>query len=551
MTELEKTVAEMLMRNLLGRIKPVEAHFELPGGILSLQEITALKIVLGQQEEQVNLNAGNISADIHQSKKPIVSLVLDCLSAEENDAALLCIDFGTAFSKAAIWRRNSVVPTPLPLGHGSDPTSSGLLVDSAAYISDGKILFGPSAIDRYRREDDIERSLFASPKELLTHDVSRLDIDRPQRSVDPTGLLSSRDLLTLYLGYLTAIVCQVLPTDIPRTVKRRYAAPGWNNAQAHMSGSEMGLAARSLGDFLVDAQILADTIDISEWRDGLLVSRAAAIMLAIRGNREDRSDKNIRFVERAVLEAVAAGSGIQDRFKNKRPQVLIVDVGAGTTDIGAFKFVLPGRGEAVVAPYRDGMRAVQMAGNLVDDALIELATAKIKLPSDSFASRMFKRRLRNVISDRKSHLCSAGSTIIDILDAPPVSIELPELVDTPAVANFVIKFKAAVTSALDSTGASFRGFENENVVVFSGGGSMLPFLRDIFSKPLQTQSGLVGFRVDDAVPSWVENAPPEVETLYPQLAVSTGGCSPHLPTERQVVGDTGRPAPIVLGPVYR
>jgi molecular chaperone HscA len=274
-------------------------------------------------------------------------------------------------------------------------------------------------------------------------------------------------------------------------------------------------------------------------------------MVAIRAHRTTRAGGNPPFIERAVLEAVAAASGIRDRFPNKRPQVLVVDVGAGTTDIGVFKFVVPKNGEMIVAPYRGGMRAVQTAGNDLDAALIGLAVSKLGLPEDCEPLRRFKRRLRDIIRTTKARLCEDGTVEIDVADAPRISIELAELIATPLVAHYLKSFGVAVQQALENTGASFRSLRDDSVVVFSGGGGSLPFLVDAFKAPVQLASGPVHFAVDNAVPAWVSTTVPDITAVYPQIAVATGGCSPFLPTERHIVDDTSDPGVRTMEPMYR
>lgn len=541
-----KGEAEIIVRSLLGRLRAHDGRFELPDGAISSLEMEALALLSA------------ISTATPPSEPPAspqhsaADLDTSCLDADCDDSAVMCIDFGTAFSKAAIWRNGATIPAPLDLARGADPARSGVLLDSAAYISDGKIFFGPAAVERYRLEDAPARALFSSPKELLTHEVARLDLERPGIAVDPTGLFTSRALLTLYLGYLTAVACAVLPDGIRRSVKRRYAAPGWDNAQADTKSAEMGIAARSLGDLLVDAQILADTVDIAEWRAGLDVQVASALGTAIRNQRNSRGSSAVPFIERAVLEAVAAGSGIRDRFENKRPQVLVIDVGAGTTDIGVFKFVNAIDGRGVCAPYAGGMRAIQTAGNQLDEALIGLAVQKVGIAADSEAARRFSRRLKSTVRDAKATLCENGAVEIEILDFPVARIELPEFVKTPIVSHYLGQFQSAVVQALEGSGASFRSFSDDSVVVFTGGGGSLPFLREIFDrKPVTLAAGPAYFLVDDGVPEWVGRTLPDVSQVFPQVAVATGGCSPYLPQEARTAGDTSSAGARTLTSFYK
>ncbi len=544
---MERREAELLIRSVVGRLKRSGDQYDLPGAVLSVEEVVALRMLADMPLQ----NGPAVPQLPNADAEPAVQLDLSCLERPADADVMLCIDFGTAYSKAAIWREGQDHPVPLDLLAAAEPGTSGVILDSVAYVTRGRLLFGSKASSTFAHEDDPARRMFESPKELLTHEMARLEVDRPAREIDPTGLFSSRDLLTLYLGYLTAVVCEALPRGVPRNVRRRYAAPGWNDAQADVATAGMGAAARGLGDLLVDAQILADTIPIADWREGLDVGTAAAVMLALRSSRTQRPVGAVPMVERAVLEAVAAGSGMMDRFRNRRPQVLVVDVGAGTTDVGFFKYVMRNDGGAFVAPYSGGMKAVKKAGRAVDDALTWLASQRVGLPADSDALRRFQRRFRSAVRDYKARLCEDGAVEIDVQDAPRFELELPQLEETPLIRTFVGEFRGAVEAALTGSGRRFSVARDDNVVVFSGGGRSLPFLRKVFSGALQTDGGHANFQQDDARPSWVGRAIPDVTTVFPQIAVATGGCAPFLPTELQTVTDTHDPGARTLRTIYK
>lgn len=108
---MEKNEAELLIRSLLGRLKPVDSRFELPGGALSAEDCAALKMLAGIEEGDTE----EIPGPGGKPSKPAVELALDCLTAELDGKAVLCIDFGMAYSKAAVWRDGASIPVPLDL----------------------------------------------------------------------------------------------------------------------------------------------------------------------------------------------------------------------------------------------------------------------------------------------------------------------------------------------------------------------------------------------------------------------------------------------------
>lgn len=548
---MDQERAKELVANLLDRLTFVGGRYELPGGVISAKERAALALLAEVDNEDLTISeqsAPSPAAPAIITRR--ISLSDDCLSSPRDESGLLCIDFGTAFSKAAVWLDGEDAPIPLDLGGAA---GGGLTTDSAAFISDGHLFFGPAAVRRHGEEGDINRSLFASPKEHLTHDHARFQADKPSIEVDPTGLFRTRDLLALYLGYLTSLAGERMEAlGVGRHVIRRFAAPGWGDAQISKSTPHFDAVSAQLKHLLIDAQILADTLPAAAWREGLDVGIARSALDELAVISSDRRE-SATFVERSVLEAVAAATGVQDKLINSRPQVLVVDVGAGTTDIGAFKYNVNKDG-AKVSAYRDGLRALRTAGNRLDDGLIELAWSKLGLAADSQLQPTHARKLRPAVRDLKRDLFGIGSVRIDVDGFDTVTIERDEFCKTKVVAFFAKSFENQVKDALNSAGIGSRNFlqtNQPNVAVFTGGGGSLPFLRDVFATPIELADGKASFEIQDPIPEWVDSYTSDVAAVFPQLAVSTGGCSPFLPDEKGSVIDTTLAGSRSLEPTYR
>lgn len=549
---MDQDKAKEYVQNLLDRLALVNGRFELPGGVISARERAALAVLADFQDDASPIIDPVVSPVLAAPAivSPRVSLSDDCLNSGHDDSALLCIDFGTAYSKAAIWREGEDAPIPIDLGGA---TGGGLTSDSAAYITDGHIFFGPTAVRKHAEEGDISRQLFASPKEHLTHDHARFQADKPATDVDPTSLFRTRDLLALYLGYLTSLIGErVEALGIGRHVIRRFAAPGWGDAQISKTTPHFEAVSAQLKHLLIDAQILADTLPDAAWRQGLDVATARAALDSLAEMSSERRE-GANFVERPVLEAVAAATGVHDKLINTRPQMLVVDVGAGTTDIGAFKYNVNENG-AKVSAYRNGLRAIRTAGNRLDDALIELAWSKLGLAADSQLQLTHARKLRAGVRGVKQDLFGSGAVRVDVDGFDVVNIESHEFCATKIVSYFARTFEEQVKNALNSAGIGSRNFlktNQPNVVVFTGGGGSLPFLRDVFAKPIELSEGKAIFEIQDPIPEWVDSYTSDVAEVFPQLAVSTGGCSPLLPDEKGSVADTTIAAPRSLAPNYR
>ncbi|MBI3438148.1 MAG: hypothetical protein HY054_05760 [Proteobacteria bacterium] len=152
----------------------------------------------------------------------------------------LCIDFGTAFSKAAVAPSNSWnhfepgLIRPLMLG-GENQGANTFLLPSAVFVDDERVLFGPAAIARAAALADQKRAALKSFKTLLSvSDLDRALNTRLPTSIDPHHHFSMGDLITLYLAYLGASIDRAIAADpvLERfaAFSRRYAAPAWRGA---------------------------------------------------------------------------------------------------------------------------------------------------------------------------------------------------------------------------------------------------------------------------------------------------------------------------------
>lgn len=541
--------AREFVENFLDRLEQDGAKYKLPGGTLTAREVEAFRAL----------------ADIHKptdqlDEPPIIqpqlavehTINLGCLSEKCDDNKILCVDFGTAFSKAAIWDQSEKKPNPLPIGQGlsADP----LLIDSVVYIGQDKIFFGPKAVREYVADSDGDRKIFTSPKELLNLDYETIQTQRPSAGVDPHKIFKNKDLLILFLGYLTALTKRELASiEIIKPVLRRFAAPGWGDAQQNLGGERFDMLVDQMSRFLAEAQILADSFEIDLWLEGIEVSQAKSAISQLSAI-SDAELLKAPFIERPVLEVTAAASSIKEKLLNKRPQVVVVDVGAGTTDIGAFKYVGSDE-EPKFAAYKRGLAALDMAGNRLDDAFKSAVRKVLDLGDNSTASPKLERELTQNIHRYKKELFSKGSVTVSISGLPDVIIQEKEFTKSPIVKNFQKKFREKVTELLNKAdgagGASFTDISSDNYVVFTGGGGGLRFLHDVFNEGFEIDAGRAIFERIDLRPSWLDDASEAVQSVFPQIAVSVGGASPDLPKVLPTIGDTSKALTRTIRPIYK
>ena len=95
----------------------------------------------------------------------------------------LCLDFGTAMSKAFAWDKESDTPKPLRIGHAAgEPASSPYAISSAVFISrDGIAFVGQEAVVLAATTDPERHGIFLSIKDILTvNPMNALEESRAQ-----------------------------------------------------------------------------------------------------------------------------------------------------------------------------------------------------------------------------------------------------------------------------------------------------------------------------------------------------------------------------------
>ena len=147
----------------------------------------------------------------------------------------LCIDFGTAYSKAAAapagaWSRfDPASVRPLMLG-GAEAAGNPFLLDSAVFVDDERVLLGRLAVARADELAGSKRSALKSFKTLLSvSDLDRALNTNAPGSIDPHRIFQMRDLIVIYLAYLLASIDRAAAQDPmlarAESIAHRYAAP--------------------------------------------------------------------------------------------------------------------------------------------------------------------------------------------------------------------------------------------------------------------------------------------------------------------------------------
>ena len=466
---------------------------------LTGRELAALARLLGAPEGSNTSHqppATTSTAPISQR-----SLQLDGYDDEVPDDVLMCLDFGTSFSKSFAVDNRSGGPTliDLPIGSG-DSGREKYFAYSDMLIEGGHIFFGSQARSRVS-ESDTGR-IIDSPKQLLTMsgDTTELRHSKLDKIKDPHQSFSRRDIILLYLSYLNFISeSRLEEAGHSINTQRRFTHPAWNND--FREGNK-----REMESMMAEAIVLSRTIG-SDICDGLSVETARSLLDAI--NQVDEARLPNKLVVGAVREATAAGAGaLLATDEGVRQGYIIVDVGAGTTDIAGFIVVTNANtGQMKVWEVAPAAQAIRFAGNLLDQHLTNLILGRAKFVDGTSESTALKSHLRREVRTYKETLFNEGHVVIELPNDNTLTFELEDFLSSDEVQHFENKLRDTVSKAVRSMEAAAKDVK----LVATGGGAKLPMVRRLTETPLQLDGGE---RVSASPAAAMSD---ELRLLYPDL----------------------------------
>src|SRR5450759_1560685 len=171
-------------------------------GPISLQEREALGFLL----EQFGVDLSNVTTDMGQIQPiaapailPEITLNLhaNSLQTAEDQEVIMCLDFGTAMSKAFAMHSGNGKPIGLELGKHSGYTEAVYAMPSSVFISsNGRVFLGHEANAQSLQDRTPGRRRFDSPKQersqgIMT-DLSSVPV--PQ-AVNPSGVPFTKEEL--------------------------------------------------------------------------------------------------------------------------------------------------------------------------------------------------------------------------------------------------------------------------------------------------------------------------------------------------------------------
>lgn len=486
---------------------------------------------------------------------PKVPLVLNSVERDEvtDPKVLMCLDFGTAMSKAFA----TVFPDRyLDLELGKEAGRQGYTLPSSVFIGDdGKAYFGFEAIEMSQDLVDSGRERLDSIKGWLSlRREGNLDGDACllQKAMNPTDYkLTQGDLIRIYLAYLTDMAEKALSSQFasadPRHSKRRFARPCWPDpAQAKWADKQM----RTM---LAEAQILADTFS-GRWSGGIRVAelKGAVDQIKSLGKRPDY------LIDDGVPEPVAVAAGAIADSENLRDAFMVVDVGAGTTDFGLFISThKPEDDELRVFQVPASIQGLMQAGDKVDGLLRGFIAGREAIDPSDTSGKLILADLTRKIRGLKEALFKSGQLEYALADGTVGKVQLNEFLADEKVQRFGQAVEAGFKKALEAVDETWlRWLAMDGVrlhVVLTGGSSPLPMMQALGKGPIDVKGHRILRQAVDPTPEWMKDMPDELLTVYPQLAVAIGGAAETMPetlTAPPVFGGGGLRSGYVAGRLH-
>ena len=536
---------KLLLENLLDRLD-ADAGSDQPRfrSIVSDKEREALRSLLNGPDEgprPPKPPPGPVKPPI--APKPGPTLVTKALQYKESPAPewTLCLDFGTAKSKAFAATNVEEDPEllPLPIGKAdNDMDGSMHEVSSSIWIADDGLLFvGSEAVKRGIDYGNSTRRRLDSLKQEISQlhpesDHSRLE-RRLAKEVDPTSTLTYSDAIVIYLGYLTDLATTELernPQVGTRYIQRRFTLPWWEKDQRQWAGE-------FLSKSLVHAQLLADTIQ-NEWRSGIRVDRIKSMLHEATKHDEQLAWMVLTEPESGVLEALAAASARIWNDSYARNMMLVVDVGAGTTDISLFWVVQEARnGQSERSskvldsfhrawPIEPCGTAIRQAGDTLDSLLMKELLERANLGEDwDLRRRVRDGILRNSVRRLKERLFETGEITEVLVNDRRVQLTKDEFMDLKGVKSFEQQICEEIGRLLVKVHESWEKAPKHGItLVLTGGGSSLPMIRNLAGRRWTIGKQEITCQLATSVPPAVEDRFSSAFVReYPRLSVAMGG----------------------------
>jgi|GEM_PF-1355826 len=416
--------------------------------------------------------------------------------------AIVCVDFGTSSIRAAL--RDDDDDETLPLAIAGDDGIDDASIPSAILVPKGakEIFFGQEALRQARLLG--EPAFFtASPKKwFFEAEIGALD----QPPIENLGL-TRMELVAALVAHAGAAIHRTVHDELgsrARQAEYRLSHPIWPQSVRPLADRAYASLARLLhqnaGKNLGQRMKLRD---LHVWRDKYRPGERPQTAAA-------KPD---------VAEPVAAAMElIGDPRRNDLSVTLIVDVGAGTTDVAAFRSRVPDE-RAVDVPRTLYLlkppASVFKAGDTIDQVVLNLVKNRIS-PSQKQALAEFVVDIRRY----KEELFKNESVR---LPGSRGTLKLEDLESSPEIQDMALAVESVVQNLLETITVVPRHDRDERLdIIFAGGGAGIGFLRKAAESGAGKALPLVNTQFIEAA------TPPDFKVAAgrTRMAVAMGGTVP-------------------------
>lgn len=564
---METIEAKILLKNLLKRVRQVDDdNYEL-SGTLTDDEITALKFALSlldgaqlpapAQSDTPVLNTVVQSTPPTPQLKPVPEFVpasesvVDQPKVAEPDpvtppqkrkieidiSALdlppppsdrrLCLDFGTAMSKVTLIHdatsdRGYEDIDVLKLGVPGDQeeVSDTMLVSSVFIDNAGVLWFGHMAVQRSQLEaQNGERQRLDNIKRYLSEE----GLNSPVAGIfNPTEIkITYGDMVLAYLMFLTWAVNHCLEdSGEPRNLNRRFAMPCFE-------GSKARDAARLLKVMLGEGQVLADTF-FRSLQDGIPLEEFLSAVAELRATK-----RTYDFVQEDITEPLGVAGSIMSWEKRVNSLIMVVDVGAGTSDFSLYRMHYDeNTGKSAALEIEGSSEGITEAGNYLDKLLKGLILREAGIDSSHPHWINIQGNLELDLRDYKETLFRNGEVMVRLFNDQVISIVLDQFLELDQVKQFGESLRDCRDRILNRIDQSFiRSAPNDAIgLALTGGGASLPMVKDLAKGSVNIHGKELKLVQTREFPAWLEEEYPDLESDYPRIAVSLGGARKRIIT---------------------
>ncbi len=547
---MDKDAARILLINLRERIEKVEPNKYRLDGIITQRELDALDALLDIDGTAVT-EESNTGKAHHQFQDGMsqptgrIEVDLSILELPESDPSFrVCMDFGTAMSKACVVHDSEdgsdeeIHVLRLGVPGDQEEIDEEMLISSVLIDADGLLWFGQNAVKHAvdgisTRIDNIKRA--------LSEGNLNATVDS---TYNPTNCeISYRDVVLAYLMFFTwtinsALLNELGNASISRNFKRRFAMPCFPRSNARIVEGE-------LKQLLGEAQVLSDTFG-ERIHLGLSLD---AFLTAVKELRMEK--RTYPFIDSSITEPLGVAGSLISWRSNCDNLALVVDIGAGTSDFSLYRLKITLNEDGSIDKTRtlagevDGTaRGITEAGNHLDKLLKGYILKRAGINSSHQLFNNISHDLERDIRNLKESLFNSGSLYLALREGSAVEIFLAEFLALDEVKLFENSLRTTLVEILESADKDWMNWVQSNpsrylTVVLTGGGASLPMAKNLAKGSITAHGKTIPVVSAVSFPEWLRSGYPELETLYPRIAVSLGGARRNTITSLAPLRTTG------------